>query len=107
MSALKTAPVITVDSTVVCAGNQVSSTLEDGAILLDLDSGVYYGLNAVGYQIWNLMKSPIRIGHLLNCLLEDYEVDPQVCEQEVLALAHSLACEGLIQVFSDPVGSLG
>ncbi|MEN9222058.1 MAG: PqqD family peptide modification chaperone [Thermostichus sp. BF3_bins_97] len=103
MSVLKTAPVITVDSTVVCTGNQISSALEDGAVLLDLESGVYYGLNAVGFQIWNLMKSPIRIGHLLSCLLEDYEVDPQVCEQEVLALAHSLSSEGLIQVVTAPV----
>ncbi len=106
MSVLKTAPVITVDSTVVRIGSQISSALEDGAVLLDLESGVYYGLNAVGFQIWNLMKSPIRIGHLLNCLLEDYEVDPQVCEQEVLALVHSLASEELIQVVTAPVGSL-
>ena len=101
MSVLKTAPAITVDSTVVCAGNQVSSSLEDGAVLLDLDSGVYYGFNPIGFHIWTLMKSPIRIGHLLSCLLEDYEVDPQVCEQEVLDLARSLASEGLIQVVTE------
>jgi hypothetical protein len=49
---------ISVDSTVMTAKDQVSSDLGDEVAILDLKGGTYYGLDAVGARIWNLIQKP-------------------------------------------------
>ena len=57
--------------------------LDGGAVMLDLGSGVYYGLDAVGTRIWELIQEPITLKEIVALALEDYAVDPVRCEQDV------------------------
>lgn len=45
-------------SVVVAVGEQISSNLGGEAVILNLKTGVYHGLNQVGTQIWNLIQQP-------------------------------------------------
>ena len=67
-------------------------------VILNLDSGMYFGLNAVGARIWNLIQEPRSVQDIRDLLLEEYEVDPERCENDLLALLHGLAAEGLAEV---------
>ena len=86
------------DSTVVAAKDQVSSDLGGEVAILDLKAGVYYGLDAVGARIWSLIQEPRTVNEIRNILLEEYEVEPERCERDLLVLLQSLADEGLIEV---------
>jgi hypothetical protein len=86
------------DSTVVAAKNQVSSDLGGEVAILDLKAGVYYGLDAVGARIWSLIQEPRTVNEIRNILLEEYEVEPERCERDLLVLLQRLANEGLIEV---------
>src|SRR5438874_308601 len=46
---------LTLDSRVVPADELLSSELDGEAVILDLTSGVYFGLNGVGARIWELL----------------------------------------------------
>jgi hypothetical protein len=90
--------VVSGDSTVVAAKDQVSSDLGGEVAILDLKAGVYYGLDAVGARIWSLIQEPRTVNEILNILLEEYEVEPERCERDLLVLLQRLADEGLIEV---------
>ncbi len=85
-------------STVVVAKDQVSSDLGGEVAILDLTAGVYYGLEAVGARIWNLLQEPRTVSEIRDALLEEYDVEPERCEQDLLVLLQRLATEGLIEV---------
>ena len=42
----------------VATKDQVSCDLAGEAAILNIKSGVYYGLDPVGARIWNLMQEP-------------------------------------------------
>jgi hypothetical protein len=90
--------VVSGGSTVVAAKDQVSSDLGGEVAILDLKAGVYYGLDAVGARIWSLIQEPITVNEIRDILLEEYEVEPERCERDLLALLQRLADEGIIEV---------
>ncbi len=85
-------------STVVAAKDQVSSDLGGEVAILDLKAGVYYGLDAVGARIWSLIQEPRTVNEIRDILLEEYDVEPERCERDLLALLRRLADEGLVEV---------
>ena len=85
-------------STVVAAKDQVSSDLGKEVAILDLKAGVYYGLDAVGARIWNLLQEPRTVNEIRDIILKEYDVAPERCERDLLALLRRLAAEGLIEV---------
>ena len=87
-------------STVVAAKDQVSSDLGGEVAILDLKAGVYYGLDAVGARIWSLIQEPRTVNEIRDILLEEYDVEPERCERDLLALLRRLADEGLVEVRS-------
>ncbi len=85
-------------STVVAAKDQTSADLADEVVILDLKSGTYYGLDAVGSRIWSLIQEPRTVSDIRDILLEEYEVAFDRCEREILTLLQELAARRLIEV---------
>jgi hypothetical protein len=90
--------VVSGGSTVVAAKDQVSSDLGGEVAILDLKAGVYYGLDAVGARIWSLIQEPRTVNEIRDILLEEYEVEPERCERDLLVLLQRLADERIIEV---------
>ncbi|MCA1992893.1 MAG: lasso peptide biosynthesis PqqD family chaperone [Coleofasciculus sp. S288] len=89
---------ISESSLVVAAPGQISSDLGGEAVILNLKSGVYHGLNEVGAQIWKLIEEPKTVKEIEQALLEEYEVEPECCQRDLLALLQNLEAAGLIEV---------
>lgn len=86
-------------TTLVQASPGVASCdLVGEAALLDLETGIYYGLDPVGARIWGLLQQPCRVDQLLVLLQGEYEVTRERCERETLALLGQLAAAGLLRV---------
>ena len=89
---------ITIDSVVVAAKDQVSSYLAGEVVVLSLQTGRYYGLDRVGAQVWNLLLTPARVADIRDAIVRQYDVEPDRCERDVLALLQRLADQGLIEL---------
>lgn len=89
---------VTQQSTVVASERQVSSDLGGEAVILQLDSGVYHGLNAVGAAIWALLREPRRVEEIQQAILAEFAVDAERCQKDVLALLREFEAEGLMNV---------
>ena len=85
-------------SVVVAAEGQVSSDLAGETVILDVKSGIYYGLNGVATRIWQLIQEPCAVREVYETLLQEFEIDAERCEHEVLALLQDLAFKRLIEV---------
>jgi hypothetical protein len=86
---------------VVAAKDQVSSDLGDDAVILNLKTGIYHGLDSVGARIWSLIQESRSVNDILNTLLQEYEVEPDRCERELVALLQKLGDAGLIEVSNE------
>ena len=85
-------------SIVVASQSQVSSEIQDESVILDVQSGTYYGLNEVGASIWAMVQEPTSIAAIQSAILEEYDVPPEDCNQDVLDLVHQLFEIGLVRV---------
>ena len=85
-------------SVVVATPEQVSCALGDEAAILSMKNSVYYGMNPVGARVWNMLGEPRSIVQLRDALLDEYEVEPNRCEQDLLQLLEHMRSEGLIEV---------
>ena len=85
-------------SVVTAAKDQVSCDLAGEAAILNLKSGVYYGLDPVGARIWKLIQEPRSVDEIRKALLDEYDVEPERCQSDLLALLEKLLAEGLIEV---------
>lgn len=80
---------------VVAASDKLSCGLAEEEIILDLKSGVYFGLDIVGARIWRLIQEPRTVGDLCQVIVEEYDVDPDCCERDVVAFLQDLLAQGL------------
>jgi len=76
---------------------QVSCELGGEAVILQTGDGVYYGLNDVGNFAWQLIqKSPKTFGELVQAVIAEFDVTPDVCEQDLTRLLKEMASAKLL-----------
>lgn len=90
------------DSVVVASTEQLSSELADEVVILNLQNGMYYGLNPVGRFVWQHLQQPTPVARLHDQLLQHYSVDTDTGRRDLLALLEELAAAALIVVEPAP-----
>ena len=85
-------------SIVVSVKNQISSDLGGEVVILNMNTGIYHGLNEVGAFVWNLIEQPQVVIDIQQRLLQEYEIESPVCSNDLIALLKDLQDVGLIEV---------
>ncbi len=67
-------------------------------VLLDMNSENYFGLDAVGTDIWQAMQEEEKLEKVLETLLEQYDVEEEVLKKDLFAFVQKLQESGLVQV---------
>lgn len=89
---------ISQSSVIVAVQEQVSSNLAEESVILNLKSGIYYGLNAVGAWIWDRIQEPQSVSGLVEAIASEYDVAPDRCQQDLFVLLQDLFAAQLIEV---------
>lgn len=71
--------------------------VNDGAVLIHLETNQIYDLNRTGYRIWQLLEAGSDYGAIRQCIEQEFAVDPEVAAQEINALLDHLAAEHLTE----------
>jgi len=79
----------------------LSRELAGETVLLNLESGVYYGLDAVGTRAWNLLAEERTLADVCTIMLKEFEVTHDTLQQDLTTLVREL-CEKQLLV---PVSS--
>ena len=74
----------------------ISGRLHDELVMMDIEKGKYFALNSVATRIWDLLSEPLPVEKLCARLLEEYNVPPDQCLQEVSEYLEHMVKLGLI-----------
>jgi hypothetical protein len=89
------------DTKVSAAPDQLSSKLGEDVVILNLKSGVYYGLDPVGARVWELIQETKSVGEIRDVILSEFEVGADQCEADLQNLLADMQAQGLIRVLPD------
>ncbi|MCC2667835.1 MAG: PqqD family protein [Armatimonadetes bacterium] len=92
------ATVATLDAVVAHSVDAVACDLGDETAILHLETGIYYGLDAVSSRVWGVLAQPVTVRELVTTLLGEYEVSRERCEEEVFTLLGQLAEHRLVEI---------
>lgn len=91
---------ITLSSLVKLSKRQISSELGGEIVIMNLQSGVYHGVQGVGGFIWNLLGRPISVAEVCDRVVGEYDVELGRCQSDVIALIQQFLDEGLVDLDS-------
>lgn len=95
---MATAGKLTMDCVVSLAADQVSSELAGEIVILNLAAGVYHGLEGTGARVWQLIQKPCKVSQVRDALLNEYDVEADRCERDLLELLEEFANNGLVRI---------
>lgn len=72
--------------------------LNGEGVLLNLKSGVYFGLNQVGTRVWQLLEEHSVLAEILDRLLEEFDVPSEECSRDLLNLVLEMEQQGLVTI---------
>ena len=79
------------DDSVICA------ELDGEMVLLNINSGVYFGLDEIGSDIWKLLTDGADADAIVAALLENYDVERDELQGDVAAFIRQLTAKGLLR----------
>lgn len=75
----------------------IQSRVGDEVVMLDVESGYYFGLNSVASVIWDMMKDKIELNSLVENLMKEFDVDKATCELDTLELLEEMKAKKIIR----------
>ena len=67
-------------------------------VILNLESGIYFGLDPVGARIWQFIGGDKTLAEVCDAMLAEYDVSREDIERDVLSLAEALRSQQLIGI---------
>lgn len=74
----------------------MSRLVGDETVLLDLSSGLYFGLDGVGKRIWESLTEGQSLGDAAAVIVAEYEVDESQAQADVVEFVSDLVARGLL-----------
>jgi hypothetical protein len=76
----------------------VTTSLDEELVMLDLRQSRYFGVDAIGHRVWDLMEQPVSVSDLCAALEREFDVTPNQCRNDVLAFLEQLREADLIEI---------
>ena len=74
----------------------MSRLVGDETVLLDLSSGIYFGLDGVGKRIWETIEKGRTLAEIVAVVTSEFDVETAQAEKDVIAFTADLAERGLL-----------
>jgi hypothetical protein len=87
---------MTLDSKLSIPPQVMSRLVGDETVLLDLASGIYFGLDGVGKRIWESVAEGRSLEETATVVPAEFEVDDARAQADVVAFASDLVERGLL-----------
>jgi len=83
---------------VIFAETVFAQEVDGEMVLLDMESENYFGLDEVGTVMWQAMQEKETLKDVLEALLEQYEVEAEMLENDLSNFVGKLVESGLVKV---------
>ncbi|MBU0724709.1 MAG: lasso peptide biosynthesis PqqD family chaperone [Alphaproteobacteria bacterium] len=82
--------------TVRRADDLLTADIDGELLMMSVEQGRYFNLNAVGSRIWELLAVPMTVDGLVDTLTAEYDVSSADARQEVERFLGALRERGLL-----------
>lgn len=89
---------ITLGDTVRVPERVTFRRVRDEMALLDVETGVYFGLDEVGARMWELLAEHGSLEAVAQQVEREFDVAPDEVRRDLVRLAEELKAKGLIEV---------
>jgi hypothetical protein len=86
------------DATIRIRKDVVFRELEGEMVLLNLATGVYFGLDPIGTRIWELIDAHRSTDEIVSAVTAQYEVDAETCRADLGRFFQALRDNELVEV---------
>jgi hypothetical protein len=86
---------VTLDQMVAVSEDAVFRELDGEAVVLNLETGIYYGLDTVGTAIWQAIEPRGSLRQAFDRIVAEFAADPSTIESDLIELADHLLDKGL------------
>lgn len=87
---------VTLEDRLIASPRVLYKDVGGEAVLLDLDSETYFGLNPTGARFWQLLTTH-SIGEAIEALQDEYDVSAGALRRDIESLADELVRRGLVR----------
>jgi hypothetical protein len=87
---------LTLDAAVHVPEDVIFRELDGEAVILNLDTGIYFGVDAVGTRMWQLLEAGASLRDVWIALQAEYDAAPARLERDLLDFVDSLRAKGLV-----------
>ena len=94
MSANDIAP----DALIEIEENVLFRELNGEAVILNVETGNYFGLDQVGTRAWTLIREHKALSKVVGLMEAEYEVSRDALRNDLVALAKELSAHGLVRI---------
>jgi hypothetical protein len=89
---------LTLETTIGRAATMITSDLGDETVMMNIDKGIYHGLNETGTRIWMHLAQPLTVRELCERLVSEFPVAMAQCEREVVTFLGELLTRDVIRM---------
>lgn len=87
---------------ITVARDIVFRELDGEAVILNLESGIYFGLDQVGTRIWQLVQEHGSLQKVFETMCDEFDVVSDALERDLLELMDDLCAKGLVRASPEP-----
>ena len=85
------------DTPITIPKHVLSESLNDETVLLDMSSGLYFGLSPVASRYWQLLGEGATTAAARSTILDEFDVTPEVLDSDLDSLLAELESKKLIE----------
>lgn len=88
---------IAADEPVVRDPDLIAAAMDGDLVMMSIERGQYYGLGGVGTRVWEMLENPSSVDQICVAIVEEYDVDEDVCRSDIQTYVEKLLDMGLLQ----------
>ncbi|WP_295430003.1 PqqD family protein [uncultured Thiodictyon sp.] len=89
---------VTLNARVRISPEVLHQQVRDEVVILDLGGEQYYGLNAVGSRIWDLLDGDHTLGQVAEIITREFDAPAAQVQDDLRALLDTLVAAGLVVI---------
>lgn len=73
----------------------IAADMDGETVMMDIETGKYYNLGKTGGSIWVIIEKPHTVDEIVDEMMEIYDVERSVCEEQTKNFLAQLTNAGL------------
>ena len=75
----------------------VTAALDEETVLLNVETGIYFGLDEIGTTIWSMMSSEQDSAAIVDAIVNEYDAPREQVASDVSSFIAMLESKGLVE----------